>query len=312
MSWPVMHSVSGRHDFAVRMIGRAASRVLGRAQRGRVAAVFRSTFYLELSSGLVCVGSEVLEPSPVNLITAAPAGTDWQASGLRNGMPIQVSNATVFVGGRFSFPFSRAEDWSPEALCAEPNAADLERGLLRLQREVRNRPPREGIGRLLDPVVSACESDAVTKVARAPAAAARCWVASAIKSDAKVADDCGWVGALAGLGPGLTPSGDDFIGGAMIALRALGEHDACERVWTEACSQPGVRSNPISFAHLSAAAAGEGGAPIHRLLNNVITGRGDQIAASCDDIDRIGHSSGWDAVAGLCAGLDGWLDAHRY
>ena len=36
--------------------------------------------------------------------------------------------------------------------------------------------------------------------------------------------------ALIGLGPGLTPSGDDFIGGMLIALRMLGKHGAADAV----------------------------------------------------------------------------------
>jgi hypothetical protein len=54
------------------------------------------------------------------------------------------------------------------------------------------------------------------------------------------------------------------------------------------------RTSALSAAHLSAAAAGEA----HEALHNVLNGELD-----LDSLDRVGHCSGWDALAGAVAVL---------
>lgn len=102
--------------------------------------------------------------------------------------------------------------------------------------------------------------------------------------------------ALIGLGPGLTPAGDDFVGGALIALRAFGQHALADRIARWALPLAGERTNRISRAHLECAAQGEGHEALHDLL------------FSFDDkhlrrLARIGHSSGMDAAAGALLAL---------
>src|SRR5262249_14736230 len=69
--------------------------------------------------------------------------------------------------------------------------------------------------------------------------------------------------ALIGLGPGLTPAGDDFVGGAMIALRAAGNVPLAERIAAWALPLAATNTNRISRAHLECAAQGEGHEALH-------------------------------------------------
>jgi hypothetical protein len=103
---------------------------------------------------------------------------------------------------------------------------------------------------------------------------------------------------LVGLGPGLTPSGDDLVGGVLIALRSLGQHDAADRlaVWILRLAD---RTNTISQAHLTAATAGEGSAALHAALSALATGDDQALARAVDALAAIGHVSGWDALAGV-------------
>jgi hypothetical protein len=103
---------------------------------------------------------------------------------------------------------------------------------------------------------------------------------------------------LLGLGPGLTPSGDDFLGGLLIALRLLNRDDLAARLWAGLEAAAMRRSVELSVAHLGAAAAGRGGAALHAALNALVTGRADDLPAVLERIDAIGHTSGWDALAG--------------
>jgi hypothetical protein len=104
---------------------------------------------------------------------------------------------------------------------------------------------------------------------------------------------------LIGLGPGLTPSGDDLIAGVLIALRALARADTAEQLGAWALSLAATRTGTISSAHLAAAAAGEGPEPLHRALAAICAGDEAGLERAVDAVARIGHCSGWDALAGV-------------
>ena len=126
------------------------------------------------------------------------------------------------------------------------------------------------------------------------------------RDDARAATDA--ARALLGLGGGLTPSGDDFVGAALFARRALGDGGSVDaRVWRRAAdtvlAAAPSRTHPISAALLGDLAAGLGHAPLHDLLAALAA---DQRADARDAARRLvalGHSSGWDMLAGLGAGL---------
>jgi hypothetical protein len=99
---------------------------------------------------------------------------------------------------------------------------------------------------------------------------------------------------LVGLGPGLTPSGDDYFGGMLVALRALARHAQADALWRWLQPQLVAGTSAISAAHLEAAAAGEAHEIVHEVLLD---------PRQAQKLDRIGHCSGWDALAGAVAVL---------
>ena len=107
--------------------------------------------------------------------------------------------------------------------------------------------------------------------------------------------------ALVGLGAGLTPAGDDFVGGAMIALRGAGDADAADRIAAWALPLAATNTNRISRAHLECAAAGEGHAFLHELL--AALGNREKSGIALEKLARIGHTSGLDAAAGALLAL---------
>jgi hypothetical protein len=114
---------------------------------------------------------------------------------------------------------------------------------------------------------------------------------------------------LLGLGEGLTPSGDDFVGAMLFAAVNLDIVDgpasgfspsAVRRLLTRARQ----RTNLISYALLHDHAVGHASEALHRLLRALV--RGDSVAVIsrvATDVIRIGHSTGWDLLAGLWMGL---------
>ena len=112
--------------------------------------------------------------------------------------------------------------------------------------------------------------------------------------------------ALLGLGPGLTPSGDDFLVGMLVALSEMSGMEDCalqaglsENVRRLAP----IRTSQISTAHLLAACDGLASDALHRAVQTILC----NTPALADDLTAlaaIGHSSGWDALAGAVIVLD--------
>jgi hypothetical protein len=116
---------------------------------------------------------------------------------------------------------------------------------------------------------------------------------------------------LVGLGPGLTPSGDDFLCGVLFTLHRLGHPGIAERLWTRVRPLSKDAANAISFGHLAVAAAGGGSAPIDDLLAALLAGESGALRRLLDVVGTIGHTSGWDCVAGVLTTSECWLAAHH-
>ena len=106
---------------------------------------------------------------------------------------------------------------------------------------------------------------------------------------------------LVGLGPGLTPTGDDILAGTLLALHALDREKEANEMAAALETYGPEGTNRISLAHLRAAAAGWGAAPFHDMLVELLLW-GKSLGGCIRRIDAIGHSSGWDILVGILAG----------
>jgi len=175
---------------------------------------------------------------------------------------------TVTIGAKLSASASNAEAWSaPPYRDAKVDLAEA-------------RPPDEGFGGL---VIG--RHNALAVHAQPALEAIERWlVGHSLDAAAE---------GLIGLGPGLTPSGDDYLGGVLVALRAVRRNTHAESLWRWLEPLLASRTSELSAAHLAAAAAGEAHEALHEVLNGAPAGR----------LDGVGHCSGWDAFAGAMAVL---------
>jgi hypothetical protein len=106
---------------------------------------------------------------------------------------------------------------------------------------------------------------------------------------------------LAGLGSGLTPSGDDLLAGAM--LWAWLDHPAPEMFCRAVARVAAPRTTTLSAALLKATARGECNAAWHALLSALSMGQRegvrDEIAEAVREILSRGATSGADSLAGF-------------
>jgi hypothetical protein len=118
------------------------------------------------------------------------------------------------------------------------------------------------------------------------------------------------VSEIKGLGCGLTPSGDDFIAGLLIALHVR------QQVFSESTSalitniSAATRTtNPFSQALLNCAAQGRVFDRFKRVVLSLFAANSMQIETCTVDLLRIGATSGADMAVGLIFGLESNLEA---
>ena len=293
-----------RQRFAVRSIGSAAARALADDEHGSVLAVFRRSLYVEMSNGrLACVGGLLLGDGPLNARCDVPDGLSFDDGELEPGEDARTSGSVLLVGDRFAFEIADAMPWRPPP-APDPSSDTMERGLDRLCGAASAFSHDIGLGRLvLDPAFHPNGENLVLDRAAAAVAVLMDWLHRLVDDPVGVPDPAGDAEVLIGLGGGLTPSGDDWVGGAMIALKTLGRADVARRVagWVLPLAQ--ARTGKISIAHLAAAAAGEGAAALHEAIRAICTDDGPGLDTALRDIDAIGHTSGWDALAGAVVAI---------
>jgi hypothetical protein len=102
--------------------------------------------------------------------------------------------------------------------------------------------------------------------------------------------------SLGGLGPGLTPAGDDTLSGILFAVRSLSGATVEPALLNVARS---VRTTDLAAATLEAAAGGYHIEPVHDLVMAGASGDRGAASRAAAALDRFGSSSGRDVAFGL-------------
>lgn len=249
--------------------GRAAEAALTQHTQAQVFAVFQRSAYLETNDGLCCIGSDTLGEGPLNA---------WCQS-----MP------PLTVGQTVQLDQVHTQRWpiAPWPTFAHPY---FSRTLHALQQAAQAHRPNDGFGAWIEDPIHWRVPQAM-HMAQVACDALQQWL-----SQPNVALHS--IHALLGLGPGLTPSGDDLIGGVLCALHAVGERQRANHLAQHVLPLAKTHTNRISRAHLACAAQGECRADLRSLLCALLQARTD-FAALLAAVDQIGHTSGWDTLAGM-------------
>lgn len=110
---------------------------------------------------------------------------------------------------------------------------------------------------------------------------------------------------LVGLGPGLTPSGDDFLVG-LFSITNMQDAPCClschflEEIVTKSI----FLTNEISYMMVKKAASGQVRESLVQLLQAIANGTRDELTGTLEKVIGIGSSSGTDMVLGLICGLE--------
>ncbi len=293
--------------FSVPLIGAIARRSVERIGDGHVIAVFDGSFYVETMGEIVCVVRDDLGASPLNILVDVPRTVSWAASGIRVGARVRFSRHAFHVAGRFAFTTAGYELWTPPDFPTPVSRPCVSEGLRELTRFSRSNINRGGLIRFADPAYRPVEEERIGFAAAEPVGYLRDWCIAGFRyGSTSSGPNVSSLGYFVGLGPGLTPSGSDFVGGVMLALTVLGAADMRDRLWSLLRPVVDDMDNPIMAAHLAAAGEGMGSAVLHRVIDAVVTGDVNSLRSCIHGIDAIGHTSGWDGLAGVVCALDAW------
>jgi hypothetical protein len=283
-------------------ISDAVPRRLALAETGalRVHSIYRAVVNITTADGLLTIASPEAGGLPNAILV--DLGPDLRMIGLRPRMVVQASNTTIGVpDAGLEIRFDAALRWSPRFELSN-QAADLARAFWRRRTAAirtisRTRTPTGGFGALLDADARHDDQFGIVDVAKPMVAKLTLALEAGDRSAAaEVAT------GLIGLGPGLTPSGDDALVGIEAALHALGSPSA--GFLALVVGDLDDRTTAIAATFLRHAAAGEFAERLHTLLAALL-GFGDEaIATAIARAAAWGATSGTDCLLGVLVGLD--------
>jgi hypothetical protein len=277
-----------------------AARVWLRSARpARLLHVFHRAAYLIDDRGrILLLAAEPVGMGPFSLLTHALNRPLTAVMSV--GAPARVARGCLTVG-RLSVGFEPATAWSPtpDWPSLRGHLTSLPTGLAGV-REVLLQHGCRGIfaALLTNGAVSPGGFDAALE--RRARSAATTLQRALQADDESLLTQAG--GGLGGLGKGFTPSGDDYLLGAMFALWATRPRQVAGRLAKALARGALARTTPASAAWLAAAARGEAGEPWHGLFASLADNRFDGLAEATRRILRTGHTSGEDALIGFMRG----------
>jgi hypothetical protein len=113
---------------------------------------------------------------------------------------------------------------------------------------------------------------------------------------------------LAGLGIGLTPSGDDFIMGAIYAAWIIHPPKIAAPLVQGIVNTAAPLTTSLSAAWLRSAGEGEAGNVWHEFLDALVSENALRIEERMNNILAVGETSGADALAGLTSVFMSWME----
>jgi Protein of unknown function (DUF2877) len=277
-----------------------------------VRAVFERAWHLESERNFIITITTVPHDGP---LTVRMDGSSLSSLGVHpadSGAIWSTSSGPVIVIGRVSIALPTTRRWQPEHISTTPVLSsrlriDLKRLIARSNDAAR--------GGLAAGILTADESPGAPAWLRHGAKSARGLMHALQIHDQPAIR--GHTRGLIGLGPGLTPSGDDLLCGLLAGLRILDDRPGLRCSSAQAnlalidrtVAEAQTRTTLLSRTLLHYAAQGVATEPLLRVLWALGSGLG---IADVDHVLGIGHSSGSDMLTGAvlaATAVLAWEDA---
>ena len=267
----------------------------------RIHSVFERVINVEIGRGrLMTLAASESENAPDTIVTNI---CSWSEADLEPGRAVRHADGVVFLGEGVRISLARAMPWH----CRLPMyAADPDR-LRTTLAMARGQLAKQGKG---ISVTGENKADAnqkpegsVDQALRSVFARASNGLCAALAGgDLEAAQ--GHVEQLVGLGPGLTPAGDDFLLGLLTALN-IPESPAyaLRTVGSFVLNCADRQTHLVSLAALRHAAEGRARESVVALCEALMRGDSATLRSGLERVLRIGSSSGTEIALGLLSGF---------
>jgi hypothetical protein len=293
--------------------GPLAARFFADHACAEIVAVFERSLYLQSGRAFVCLGDARIGDGPINVIVVSRSHGDFIARS-RVGESVEIAGG-VAIAAEWRLDLRGANVWMPAvwpAMCGRDALAAAVSGA---QAVARSMSPFDGLLPLVIEEGGGGEwGGAFERLARPRLARLESWILAAKLTNEGEREGEPPVDLL-GLGPGLTPSGDDALCGVLLALKAMGSQVATrlsQRLAAAIERESAQATTALSGQFLVAAMEGQGSAVLHEFVGALAGGETARIPAALEKLSRVGHSSGLDAAAGVILALRALVAAsHR-
>lgn len=286
---------------------------------GRVHSVFRSSFnWTDTNGELYSVIATDLGCTPGGILIVPGPDIDFTAWGVGPGEPVYANARRIqlpVAGVRVVVAHARTRVLSVGIDHRWVVSQDLTGRLAWGGSELCREGARDGLAPLLGHVRELVNGTAATQwrdPIQVRAAAAVTMLVRSCRHEDQVLLRCACE-SLTGLGPGLTPSGDDVLIGFVSALRAVEGLFGIERwVGTVCAVVNGVvngvvegRTTDVAQSYVRHAVHGRVPRSVGEYIEALVCGTESERAAASRRMVRIGSSSGCDMALGVLIGLAG-------
>ena len=287
----------------------------------RVESVFDNSFYINIGENqlLRFIKYEDYISTSSAVINTDDGDFSLKSIGIHKGMEVLLKEDDLLIGDRFKVSgISDITKWYPPELPQKKPVAELEviKLNLRVMRDIiYTCPSREGLVPLLENIELLGSIELFLKpqkqsmVERArPGIEKTMWGLFSYDIDTVINS----AETIIGLGPGLTPSCDDFLGGLILSLK-FGEdiiniggpqdkrfyNEVATRIYQQAQGKTTV----FSLNMLREATKGICPHSVVKLINTLLTGGPDQVANDSKTLVKMGDTSGADTAIGMYYGI---------
>jgi hypothetical protein len=239
----------------------------------------------------------------------------------RAGSIYRVHDGALELEGGFRLDLNRKPGWKPEPLRSSGllNQYELVQSLSAIMTSLHRLPSPRGFGRILPELIQMAGGGAAPldiysefPVLHMAWPSIREFIAAVSAQD--YAGALNSASRLIGLGEGLTPSGDDFVGGMFFSFETLAkvfeQSSEFNRHDLESFLAYAKRStNIISYTILADHVRGHGSEFLHQFLNALLCGESqDRLQDLLSRAVSLGNSTGWDILAGALTGMFIWIE----
>lgn len=271
-------------------LSRTVHKLIRYPRSGTVLATFARSCYLDLDGYIIALVLPDLLDGPLNLVVESD--TDFRFADLPVGETVESSKAGIVIGDAVEITVGEAPIW-------EPRLAPWDRNDLSIVRTSMNFVQEILLGEAPEGSFATYLTDPTTLSLRARSGLGLLEEALRRRSPVSAAEAAQ---QLAGLGGGLTPSGDDVLVGTLLALSVI-HHEDFRGLRNAIITEVRGRTTRISETYLEAAARGEAGEAWHRLIRVLPGQNRAAIMVAARRVMAFGETSGSDMLAGFALAL---------